>query len=157
MRAASQRDRPLMDRAEVKRSVQDEEVASTFLVMSTSSYLLVCAPALSRPHWFPIPGKPQRFYLVGRCRAYANPRAVLPTAFTRPPSRCDLCSFRPPLLHCFCADDPASVACLCRERQCPSKRQASNVGTWLKNVLALRTDLAIGTECDPSSVCMITS
>ena len=79
-------------------------------------------------------------------RTKAN-RVVLPAAFSRPPSRCDPCSFRPPLLHCFCADGRASVACSCRDRQCPRKRQgkvrerqAWNVGTWLKNGSALYGD-----------------
>ena len=62
---------------------------------------------------------------------------VLPAAFSRPSSRCDPGFFRPPLLHCFCADDTTTVACSCRERQCPRKRQASNVWTWLKSVSAL--------------------
>jgi hypothetical protein len=137
VRAARQRHGQPMDRAEVKRSVRGEEVASTFPITNTRSHLLASAPALSRAHGCPGDWKPKRFYLVGRCRAYANPRVVLPAAFSRPPSRRDPCSLRPPLLHCFCADDPASVACSCRERQCPSKRQASNIWTWLKNVSAL--------------------
>ena len=112
-------------------------VASTFPLTTTCSHLLANAPALSRTHRCPGDGKQRSFSLVDRCRASANPRAVLPAAFFRPSSRCDPCSFRPPLLYCFCAEDPASVACSCRERQCPSKRQASNVGTWLKNVSTL--------------------
>ena len=61
-------------------------------------------------------GKPERFSLEGRWRASATPRSTLPAAFARPLSRCDPCSFRPPLLHCCCADDPASLAYPCIDR-----------------------------------------
>src|SRR5215472_9768681 len=61
--------------------------------------------------------------LEGRCRACANARVVLPAAFARPASRCDPCSFRPPLLHSSCTCGPASVACSCRKRQRRRKRQ----------------------------------
>ncbi len=107
-------------------------VASTFPLTTTSPPLLASTPALSRTHRCPGDGKPQRFSLVGRSRASANPRAVLPAAFSRPSSRCDPWSFRPPLLYCFCADDPAPVGCSCRERQFPNKGQASNGWTCLK-------------------------
>jgi hypothetical protein len=60
------------------------------------------------------------------------------------PVQCYPCSYRPPLLHCCCADDTASVACSCRERQFPSKRQACNGWTWLKYASALRTGMTIG-------------
>ena len=59
--------------------------------------------ALSRASLVLYHGKPHRFCLEGRCRANANPRVVLPAAFSHPPSKCDPCSFRPPLLHCCCA------------------------------------------------------
>jgi hypothetical protein len=36
-------------------------------------------------------------------------------AFFRPRSRCDPCSFRPPLLHSSCACGTGSKACSCRE------------------------------------------
>jgi hypothetical protein len=116
-----------------------------FPIPTTRSHLLVTTLALcsSRAHRCPGDGKPKRFSLQGRTRAYANPRVFLLAAFSRPLSRCDLCSFHPPLLHCFCTGDLASVAYPRRERQCTSKRQgkvrerqACNVGTWLKNVSA---------------------
>jgi hypothetical protein len=56
--------------------------------------------------------------LEDRRRAYTNARVVLPAAFSRLPSRCDPCSFRPPLLHCCCADGLASHAWSCRETVC---------------------------------------
>ena len=75
----------------------------------------------------------------------SNPTSVLPAAFARPLSRCDPCFFHLPLLHCYCADDPASVAYPCLERQCMSKRQGKlreirvwNVWTWLKNASGSR-------------------
>ena len=68
-------------------------------------------------------GKPRRFSLRSTSRASANPRNVLPAAFARPPSRCNPCFFRPPLLHCFCADGLASKACSCIVRLCVRKRQ----------------------------------
>ena len=54
-----------MDRAEVKRSVLGEEVASTLPATTTSSHPLASAPALSKTHRCPEDGKPQRFYLEG--------------------------------------------------------------------------------------------
>ncbi len=53
-------------------------------------------------------GKPPRFRLKCRCRAFANLPAVLLAAVSRLLSRCYLCSFRPPLLHSYCTDGPAS-------------------------------------------------
>ena len=114
-----------MGRAGVKRSARGEDVASTFPVPTTRSHLLVTTLALcsSRAHRCPGDGKPLRFSLQGRTRAHANPRVFLLAAFSRPLSRCDPCSFHPPLLHCFCTGVLASVAYLRIERQCTSKRQ----------------------------------
>ena len=54
-------------------------------------------------------GKPPRFCLECRCRAFANPRLVLLAAFSRPLSRCYPLSYCPPLLCLFCVDGTSSA------------------------------------------------
>jgi hypothetical protein len=105
-----------------------EEVASTFPVPPTRSHLLATTSALCSE-----PG-------TQVSRGWET-TALLPAAFFRPLSRCDPCSFRPPLLHCCCAGGSASLAWSCSSRQCVRKRQgkvrqrqAWNVWARLKNV-----------------------
>ena len=54
-------------------------------------------------------GKPPRFCLECRCRAWANPRSVLLSAFSRPLSRCFPLLDRPPVLGLWCAEETSSA------------------------------------------------
>jgi hypothetical protein len=58
-----------------------------------------------------VPGdeKPPRFCLHCKCRAFANLRAALLAAFSRPTSRCYPWSYRPPLLRLCCTDGTSSA------------------------------------------------
>lgn len=86
-------------------------------------------------------------------------RASVPACRLFPPlSRYDPCSFRPPLLHCFCAGGLASEAYPYIDRQRTSKsqgkvreRQACNVWTWPKNVSGSLKGDDLGTGCEHSS------
>ena len=51
-------------------------------------------------------------------------RVFLLAVFFRPLSRCDPCSIRPALLHCFCIGGPASIAALEQEAR-EGAREAS--------------------------------
>jgi hypothetical protein len=59
----------------------------------------------------------------GEVESLRNPTAFLLAVFSRPLSRCDPCSFRPPVLPSCCTDGPASLSSPGRCRQCTSKRQ----------------------------------
>lgn len=56
----------------------------------------------------PLENQP-RFRLEWGCRAFANPRAVLLAAFSRPLFRCYPLSYRLPVLRLLCADGTSSA------------------------------------------------
>src|SRR3989442_12294952 len=83
---------------------------------------------------------------------------VLLAAFARPPSRCDPCSFRPPLLYSSCTGGPASLPCPYADRKCTKKRQgkvcekqAWNIWNWLKNWSGSQNGQDLGTDGEQNS------
>ena len=129
-------------------------MAASFRITTTSSRILATPSSVLREGHTGVRGdkKPHRFCLEDRRRACANVRVILHAAFARPPSGCDPCSFRPPQLHCCCADGLASQVCSCIVRLCVRKRQgrvrqwrAWNVETWFKHVPGSLNGYNLGT------------
>jgi hypothetical protein len=97
-------------------------------------------------HVVPVNGSPPCFCLECWRMAFANPRATLRAAFSRPLSRCYPLSYLPPLLCLFCADGtsraqrtssvmslPADTAQ--RRRQNSAQPHASGRNCWKRRTV----------------------